>query len=100
LTGARYPMEVQRDNAAQAERLVIDFLQTHGPTTMEILVRALVGLSWAQVFSAVDRLSRTNEVHLRQTRQRDYVVRMQASFIPRPLLTKVIALKNTAPIRS
>jgi hypothetical protein len=78
-------MQVQRDNAAQAERIVIDFLHTHGPITIERLVRALVGLSWAQVFSAVDRLSRTDKLHLRQTRERDYVVGMRASFIPRPL---------------
>jgi hypothetical protein len=60
-------MQVQYDDAAQAERIVMDYLQTHGPTTMEILVRALVGLSWAQVFSAVDRLSRANKVQLAQT---------------------------------
>jgi hypothetical protein len=54
-------MHVQREDAAQAERIVMEFLQAHGPTTMERLVRALVGLSWAQVFSAVDRLSRANK---------------------------------------
>ena len=76
-------MQVQRDEAAQADRLVVDFLRTHGPTTMEMLVRALVSLSWAQVFSAVDRLSRADTVQLRQTRQRDYVVQIRGLLIPR-----------------
>ncbi|MDQ6732521.1 MAG: hypothetical protein M3Z35_00160 [Nitrospirota bacterium] len=91
-------MSVQRDDAAQAERIVMDYLQAHGPSTMERLVRALVGLSWAQVFSAVDRLSRTNKVHLRQTRERDYVVGMRAAFIPRHLLTQVITAKDRSTI--
>jgi hypothetical protein len=43
-------MEVQQEDAAQAERIVMDFLQTHGPTTMERLVRALVGLSGRKSF--------------------------------------------------
>jgi hypothetical protein len=87
-------MQVQRDDAAQAERIVMEFLQTHGPTTMERLVRALVGLSWAQVFSAVDRLSRANKVQLAQTPQRDYTIRMRDSFIPRHVLTQVIRAKD------
>ncbi len=87
-------MQVQRDDAAQAERIVMDFLQTHGPTTLERLVRALVGLSWAQVFSAVDRLSRAKKVYLGQTLQRDYTIRMRDPFIPRHVLTQVINAKN------
>jgi hypothetical protein len=87
-------MQVQGDKPAQAERIVIDFLQTHGPTTMERLVYALVGLSWAQVFSAVDRLSRTNKVYLRQTQERDYVIALQVASIPRPLLTPVVITKD------
>ena len=43
-------MQVQGDDAAQADRVVMDFVQTHGPTTMDALVRSLVTLSWAQVF--------------------------------------------------
>ncbi len=87
-------MQLQHDDAAQADRIVIDFLRAHGPTTMETLVRSLISLSWAQVFSAVDRLSRTDQVHLRQTRARDYIVGMRASFIPRHLLTQLIAVKD------
>ena len=87
-------MQVQRDDAAQAERIVMEYLQTHGPATMERLIRALVGLSWAQVFSAVDRLSRANKVRLGQTPQRDYTIRMRDPFIPRHVLTQVISVKD------
>ena len=37
-----FSMQVQPDDAAQADRLVMDFLQTHGPTTMEGLIRSVV----------------------------------------------------------
>jgi hypothetical protein len=87
-------MQVQHDNAAQAERIVLEHLRTHGPTTMERLVRAVVGLSWAQVFSAVDRLSRANRVLLAQTPHRDYTIRMRDSFIPRHVLTQIIRAKD------
>jgi hypothetical protein len=87
-------MHVQREDAAQAERIVMEFIQTHGPTTMETLVRALIGLSWAQVFSAVDRLSRANRVLLAQTPHRDYTIRMRDSFIPRHVLTQIIRAKD------
>jgi hypothetical protein len=87
-------MQVQPDDAAQAERIVMDVLQTHGPTTMESLVRTLVGLCWTQVFSAVDRLSRANKVHLAQTPPRDYTIRMREPFIPRHVSTPVIRTKD------
>jgi hypothetical protein len=87
-------MQVQHDNAAQAERIVLDYLRAHGPTTMERLVRAVVGLSWAQVFSAVDRLSRANKIHLGQTPHRDYTIRMRDAFIPRHVLTQTISAKE------
>lgn len=87
-------MQVQHDDAAQADRIVMEFLRTHGPITMDQLVRALMSLSWAQVFSAVDRLSRANKVHLGQTLQRDYTIRMRDPFIPRHVLTQVISAKD------
>jgi hypothetical protein len=83
-------VQVERDDAAQADRMVMEYLQTHGATTMEALVLALVTLSWAQVFSAVDRLSRTNQIELRQTLHRDYTIRMRDSVIPRHVLTQII----------
>ena len=80
-------MQVQPNGAAQADRLVMDFLRMHGPTTMDTVVRALVTLSWAQVFSAVDRLSRTNQLLLRQTPDYDYTIRICDASIPRHVLT-------------
>jgi hypothetical protein len=74
-------MHVQRDDAAQVDRIVMEFVQTHSPTTMDALVRSLVTLSWAQVFSAVDRLSRTHRIQLQQTPHRDYTIRMPDPFI-------------------
>ena len=93
-------MQVQNDNAAQAERIVMDYLQAHGPTTMDTLVAALVTLSWAQVFSAVDRLSRANKVQLAQTPQHDYTIRMRDPFIPRHVLTQIIRAKEGSTLRA
>lgn len=93
-------MQVQGDDAAQADRMVMEYVQTHGATTMEVLVRALVTLSWAQVFSAVDRLSRANKVLLGRTPQRDYTMRMRDPFIPRHLLTQVISVKDRSTLRA
>ena len=93
-------MQVQGDDAAQADRVVMDFVQTHGHTTMDALVRSLVTLSWAQVFSAVDRLSRTHQIQLHQTPHRDYTIRMRDSFIPRPVLTQIIRPNNASTLRS
>ena len=87
-------MQVQQDNAAQADRLVMDILLTHGPTTMDTLVRALVSLSWAQVFSAVDRLSRADRVSMRQTLGRDYIIRVRTSFSPQHQTSRLIVVTN------
>ena len=93
-------MCVQNDAAVQAERLVMEYLQTHGLTTMERLVRDLAGLSWAQVFSAVDRLSRANKVHLGQTPHHDYTIRMRDPFIPRHVSTQMIRVKDGSTVRA
>ena len=92
-------MQVQADHAAQADRVVMEYLRTHGPTTMDTLVRAVVTLSWAQVFSAVDRLSRTNQVQLGQTPHRDYTIQRRDAFIPRHVLTQVISVKARSKVR-
>jgi len=75
-------MHVQRDDAAQVDRIVINFLQSYSPITMDALIRSLVTLSWAQVFSAVDRLSRTQQIQLQQTPHRDYEIRIRDGVIP------------------
>ena len=93
-------MQVQDDDAAQAERMVMQYLLAHGPTTMDTLVRALVTASWAQVFSAVDRLSRANKVQLAQTPQRDYTIRVRDPFIPRHVLTQIIRANEGSTLRA
>jgi len=93
-------MHVQGDDAAQVDRIVMDFLQTHGSTTMDALVRSLVTVSWAQVFSAVDRLSRTHQILLQQTPHRDYEIRIRDCVIPRHVLTEVIGGNSPSILRS
>lgn len=92
-------MHVQRDDAAQAERIVMEFLQMHGPTTMERLVRALVRLSWGRVFSAVDRLSRADKIQLAQTPHGDYTLRMRESFLPRHVLPQISSANDGSTLR-
>jgi hypothetical protein len=85
---------VQRDDAAQADRIVMDFVQSHSPITMDALIRSLVTLSWAQVFSAVDRLSRTHQILLQQTPHRDYEIRILDGVMPGHVLTPVMGENN------
>lgn len=73
-------MDARGDESSQAERLVMEFLGTHGPTTMERLAHAWIGLTWGQVFSAVDRLSRANKVQMHQTHERDYLIALPSSY--------------------
>ncbi|HSA87684.1 MAG TPA: hypothetical protein VLE46_16035 [Nitrospira sp.] len=49
-----------------------------GPCTFDELVRRLSTYSWAQVFSAVDRLSREGTVSVSRTRGVDYVISNRA----------------------
>jgi hypothetical protein len=93
-------MHVQRDDAAQADRIVMDFVRSHSRTTMDALLRSLVTLSWAQVFSAVDRLSRTQQILLQQTPHRDYEIRLRDSVIPRHVLTEVMGENSPSILRS
>src|SRR5689334_24267808 len=88
-------MNMRRDDAAHADRLVLEFVRAHTHTTMDTLVRAMVTLSWAQVFSAVDRLSRAHKVILEQTPNRDYTLRMHDPFIPAHVMTQVIRAKGS-----
>ena len=67
---------------------------------MERLVCDLAGLPWAQVFSAVDRLSRANKVHLGQTPHHGYTIRMRDPFILRHVLTQMIRVKDGSTVRA
>jgi hypothetical protein len=94
-------MDIQRDDAAQADRIVMDFVRGHSPTNMDALLQSLVTLSWAQVFSAVDRLSRTKQILLQQTPHRDYEIRIiRDCVIPRHVLTEVMGENSPSILRS
>ena len=54
------------------ERLLMALRET-GPQTLEKLA-LLPGLSWPQVFLAIDRLSRSGAVSLQRTRRFEYEV--------------------------
>lgn len=49
-----------------------------GPCTFDELVRRLSTYSWAQVFLAVDRLSREGTISVSRTRGVDYVISNRA----------------------
>jgi hypothetical protein len=93
-------MQVQRDDAGQADRIVMEFLRSHSPTTMDTLLRSLLTLSWAQVFSAVDRLSRTHQILLQQTPHRDYEIRIRDCVIRRHVVTEVMGENSPSILRS
>src|SRR2546426_10529131 len=54
------------DRQLSTEEQVLSALRGGGPQTIEMLA-SLPGLSWPQVFMAVDRLSRSGAVSLRPT---------------------------------
>jgi DNA-binding GntR family transcriptional regulator len=59
--------------SASADDLLIDALRRGGPQTIESL-SSESGLSWGQVFLAIDRLSRTGAVSLRRLPSKQYQV--------------------------
>lgn len=60
-------------------------LDGNGPCTFDELVSRLSTYSWAQVFSAVDRLSREGTILVSRTRGVDYVISNRAG-LPFPSL--------------
>lgn len=56
-----------------SESRLIHALQRRGPQTIETL-SSLSGLSWSQVFLAIDRLSRTGNVSLQRLSSCEYQV--------------------------
>jgi hypothetical protein len=58
---------------SSSDDLLIDALRRGGPQTIEGL-SSLSGLSWVQVFLAIDRLSRTGTVSLQRLPSRHYQV--------------------------
>ena len=61
-----------RDHTVTDERLV-QALKNSGPQTLERLAAA-AGLTWSELFFAVDRLSRSGRVTLKRLRRSEYEV--------------------------
>ena len=60
-------------DTGSTEEVVLAILQQSGPQTLDALSSA-TGLAWEQMFSAVDRLSRSGSVALRHDRPCEYHV--------------------------
>jgi hypothetical protein len=56
------------------DEIVIDQLRSKAPCSLDDLVKSLPSLSWGQVFSAVDRMSRNRRLWLSQVGFSSYVV--------------------------
>ncbi|HJU06692.1 MAG TPA: hypothetical protein VJ692_16205 [Nitrospiraceae bacterium] len=63
----------QSDSLSAIDQCLLEALQSAGPQTLEGLC-AQAGLTWAQGFLAIDRLSRTGAVLLQQARRCEYRV--------------------------
>ncbi|MGH8712156.1 MAG: hypothetical protein ACREVA_12750, partial [Burkholderiales bacterium] len=61
------------DKRCSTDERLLSALRGEGPQTIEMLA-SLPGLSWPQVFMAVDRLSRSGAVSLRPTGRGEYQV--------------------------
>ena len=55
-----------RTELETVDERILSILRTHNGLTLEQMAASLTGAGWPQVFLAVDRLSRSGEVALRQ----------------------------------
>ena len=64
------------DSAQEPERheWLVDILQRNGPQTLDALGTSTPSASWAQLFLAVDRLSRSGSITLRSVGRGTYLV--------------------------
>ena len=85
-------------SAGELDSRIEEVLRLGGQHTMEHLLRKFPDVTWAQVFSSVDRLSRSGKVVLQQTPYRDYLVSPRASFLPASLLTRTITSSQSSLI--
>ena len=63
----------QSEHSRDTDERLLDLLHNKGPLTLENLC-SLAGVSWPQGFLAIDRLSRSGAVSLRQARRGEYRV--------------------------
>ena len=69
-------------DADSIDEQIVDLLQIHGPQSLDILSDVFREEGWAQVFCAIDRLSRAERVILGPPWNGDYTV--SASWAPEP----------------
>jgi hypothetical protein len=53
---------------------VVDVLQQHGTQTLDQIGKLLPGVNWAQLFLAIDRLSRSGRISLWSPGFGDYLI--------------------------
>lgn len=63
-----------RDQQKEIEPILLDYVERYGPCSMEQLIQGLPDYTWSQVFSAIDRLSRTARIVLRHPARFDYFI--------------------------
>ena len=61
------------------EAAIVGTLQTSGPCGLDDVVTSLPNSSWAEVFAAVDRMSRDGRVSLRQSGYSAYQIRLNSA---------------------
>lgn len=67
-------------NASALEEAVIGTLLRTGPCSLDDLVMRLPNLSWGEVFTAVDRMSRDRRLSLRQLGYSTYQIALSSQF--------------------
>jgi len=68
---------------ATAEERIIEILESHGPCSLEDVVRFLhPHLSWSNVFIAVDQMSRDGRVLLRRLGNSTYQIALPSPLVP------------------
>ena len=75
-------MSIIRNNVTASlstDELLLQALRGMQPQTIESLCALLPGMTWSQIFLAVDRLSRTGVVMLQPVRRGEYQISLNAA---------------------
>jgi hypothetical protein len=65
-------------NSPSIDEWIIAVLEGKGEQKLEALASLLQETNWAQLFLAVDRLSRAEKIRIRQTSDHDYLLSLAA----------------------
>jgi hypothetical protein len=75
MTVAAFEYDVPTERGVSTEEVLLGLLRNGGVRTLDDLAETS-GLDWAQVFLAIDRLSRSGDVSLRRAGRLQYQVSM------------------------